>query len=97
MALFDGLVKVHFVLVGGVSAFGGAGRHGVLEEFLDFLMNGCVVALEGQHVVGALADDVGGDVFLAPMASRVTTAPLRFKAVKELGGRRLSRWISRSP
>ena len=36
-----------------------------LDEPLDFLMCGAVIALEGEDMVGVFADDVGGDILLA--------------------------------
>jgi hypothetical protein len=61
MVFLHGLKEDHGSWVNGVGRFGGTGRDGVGEEFLDFVVGGGVVAFEGQDIVGLLGDDFGRD------------------------------------
>jgi len=80
-AFFGGLEAVHFILVRGGDALGGTG----LDEPLDFLMCGAVIALEGEDMVGVFADDVGGDILLASHDINGDDAAFEFEGAKRFG------------
>ena len=85
---FNGLKEVHRHWGYGVLALYSARRYDFVEKVLYFLKNGCMIAFEGENVLGLFINDFGGNVLLTAHRIQGYYASFEFQYPKEFGNGR---------